>query len=115
MKLTGQIIAKDDKSFAPGALKAAAVDIPVCLGFDGAKPIGRATVQPDGSVSVELFEPLGKSVDVGSDPALGLGYRVLRSRQEGDVQVVEELEPICVGVSAELLAKITGGSNGNET
>lgn len=111
MKIKATVIAKDDKEIAPGALKATARNIPVTIGFDGNKVVGRATVYPDGTADLEIDAPLERTPgeDVASG-VLGLGFRVEKERWEdgkdGKVRVIESLQPITVGISAELLERL---------
>lgn len=111
MKIKARVIAADDKEIGPGALKATARDIPVTIGFDGSRVVGRATVYTDGTAELEIDVPLERRSS--GDPeagVLGLGFVVEQERWEGEgkdkVRVIERLRPITVGVSAELVEKL---------
>jgi hypothetical protein len=106
MKIKARVLSKDDKEIAPGALKGTARDIPVTVGFDGARVVGRATVFPDGTAELDIDVPVEfKSDGIDSD-VLGLGFVVEQQRQEGNVRVIERLRPVTVGVSAALLDRL---------
>lgn len=108
MKFKARVIAADDKEIAPGAMRMSSQNVPVTLGFDGSKVIGRATVYADGTAELEIDVPLEhRPVDEVS--GVGLGFVVEKERWEGDVRVIEKLRPVTVGISEELLGRLLKG------
>lgn len=109
VKIQARVWAEGDKEIGAGALKGTARDIPVTVGFDGSKVVGRATVYPDGSAELEIDLPLESKRDEDQD-VLGLGFVVEKERFEGHgvdrVRVIERLRPITVGVSAAFIERI---------
>lgn len=99
MKIRARVLSKDDKEIAPGALKAAARDIPVTVGFERSKVVGRATVFPDGTAELDIDVPLEFKSDGVDADVIGLGFVVEQQRQDGNVRVIERLRPVTVGIS----------------
>lgn len=104
MKIKARVLAADDKEIGPGAIKSTVRDIPVTIGFDGSRVVGRATVYPDGTAELEIDAPL--ETKDGEEGVIGLGFVVEQSRQEGDVRVIERLRPVTLGVSAAFMERI---------
>ncbi len=109
MKIKARVWAADDKEIGTGALRETARDIPVTIGFDGARVVGRATVYTDGSAEIEIDAPLENKSDGSDQDVLGLGFVVEKERFDGEgadkVRVIERLRPVTVGVSAAFLMR----------
>ena len=114
VKLRGRVLSLDATEcspgaitqFAPGAIRVAARDIPV-TGFDSDKVIGRATVYIDGTADLEIEVPQEQRLSHG-DPDLGIGFVVEKQRYEGAVRIIEQLRPLSLSVSSDLLRKLEG-------
>lgn len=112
MKIRARVIAADDKEIAPGAITATARDIPVTVGFDGSRVVGKATVYADGTAELEIDLPLERRNSGDPDGGvLGLGFVVEKERWENTsigakVRVIESLRPVTVGVSAAFLDQL---------
>ncbi len=110
MKIKARVFAADDKEIRPGALKSTARNVPVTVGFDGTRIVGRATVYPDGSAELEIDLPLEFKSDDTDQDVIGLGFVVEQERFEGEgaakVRIIEKLRPVTVGVSASFIERI---------
>jgi hypothetical protein len=106
MNIKARVISADDKEIAPGALKGTARNVPVTIGFDSSRVVGRATVYPDGTAELEIDAPIETKSDGADQDVIGLGFVVEQSRQEGDIRVIERLRPVTVGVSAAFMERI---------
>jgi hypothetical protein len=109
MKIRARVISKDDKEIAPGAIRMSSQNVPVTVGFDGTKVVGRATVYADGTAELEIDAPIEQKQITGEDGVLGLGFVVEKERREGDVRIIEKIRPVTVGISEELLGRILKG------
>jgi hypothetical protein len=109
MIIKARVIAADDKEIASGALAMTARNIPVTVGFDGNKIVGRATVFADGTAELEIDAPLEQKPGDDNSGVLGLGFVVEKERHEGDVRIIEKLRPVTVGISAELFGRLLKG------
>lgn len=94
---------------APGALRSAARNIPVTVGFDGSQVVGSATVFIDGTAELELNLPAEHREGAGEGGAFGLGYVVEQERRDGDVRVIERLRPISVSIAPDLFKRLQSG------
>lgn len=86
--------------FAPGCLEPATV--PVCLEFDCHAVVGTARVLEDGSAELELhagveLEPQSGTIEGG----VGIGFVAEHWREEDGVRVMEEVRPVCLGISVK--------------
>ena len=82
------------KIIAEGSVKAAVV-VPVFRGFNTKQVVGTATLKEDGSAEIVMAE--GETV-AREDQDFTIGYRVERSHKEGDVHVIDEIVPLCLGI-----------------
>ena len=105
MKIKARVWAEDDKEIGSGALKGTARDIPVTVGFDSTRVVGRATVYPDGSAELDIDLPLEFKSEADQD-VIGLGFVVEKERSKGGARIIERLRPVTVGVSAAFIERI---------
>ncbi len=87
--------ARHAEIYAPGSIKPATV--PVTRAFDSSDVIGAAEISADGSARITLIAG-APGVDVREIRHTGLGFRVIRQHDEAGVRVIDELDPICLGV-----------------
>jgi hypothetical protein len=97
--------ARHGEIFAPGSIKPT-TGIPVTRAFDSRDVIGTAALDADGAAFVELAPGVA---DVGKIRHVGLGFRIIRHRMDGDVRVIEELEPLTLGVEFATELPVVGG------
>jgi len=89
--------------YAPGSIKPAT--IPVTRAFDANDMIGGAEIFADGSARLAL----AGRVDGAKIRHVGLGFKIIRSHEEDGVRVIDELDPICLGVEFAPTFPVVGG------
>lgn len=89
--------------YAAGSIKPA--KIPITRAFDSAALIGAADLHSDGSAVLRF----AGRVEPGKIRHVGLGFRIIRAHEEGGVRVIDELEPICLGVEFAPVLPVVGG------
>jgi len=90
--------------YAPGSLKGARV--PLLEAFDEQNPIGVASILEDGTARLWLRPGLAVNLEKIAKLSpinVGLGFRVIRSHVDDGVRVIDELEPLCVGIDRRVL------------
>lgn len=85
---TGKIVAE-------GSLDKQRQSVPVSLNLNPERIIGEARIHPDGTADIRLkegftFKPATHDFTIG--------YKVLKSHKEGDVNVIDELDVLTLGI-----------------
>jgi hypothetical protein len=90
--------------WAPGCIKAD-IDLPTTELFDSSRFVGSARLRTDGTIEITTSTPGFENA-----MAIGIGYRVVRSHMEGDIRVLDEIEPLTIGIERKTTdLKSSGG------
>lgn len=83
------------KIVAAGSLDRQRPSVPVSLNLNPERIIGEARIYPDGKADITLREGFEFKPDTHD---FAIGYKVLKSHKDGDVNVIDELDVLTLGI-----------------